>query len=66
LKGNVKVLLPETGVTQALAELDRLHAGFRVLDKGLSSLDLRLADSIVFTPIAAPTKEKEPIVVSRR
>lgn len=66
LKGNVKVLLPETGVAKALAVLDGLHARQRVLDKGIEALDLRVADSVVFTPLRPQAKEKEPIVVSRR
>ena len=53
----VKVLLPETGEAEALAELERLEQGRGILEKAVSLIDLRLADRMVITPLPQPAAE---------
>lgn len=66
LAGNVKVLLPETGIDEALGTLDGLHARTGLLDKGVKSIDLRLEGTVVVRPIEVPDGKKGELVASRR
>jgi cell division septal protein FtsQ len=47
---NVKVALPEEGVDEALAWLDRVDAEEGLLGKGISTIDLRVRDRVVIVP----------------
>lgn len=69
LNGNVKVLLPETGIDEALTALQDLQAHTALLDKGVRSIDLRLEGSVVVTPVEVPDpkdQKKGALVASRR
>lgn len=46
LDSGVKVMLPETGVERALAEVVRLDQSQKLLSRGITSVDLRLADRV--------------------
>ncbi len=50
LTGTVKVLLPEHGVEKALAVLSDLNDRYRILDKRVGTIDLRVEGSVVFSP----------------
>jgi cell division protein FtsQ len=50
LTGAVKVLLPEHGVEKALAVLSDLNNRYRILDKRVGAIDLRVEGSVVFSP----------------
>lgn len=47
---NLKVALPEEGIDEALAWLDRADAEEGLLGKGISSIDLRIQDRVVILP----------------
>ncbi|MGE0212074.1 MAG: cell division protein FtsQ/DivIB [Parvibaculaceae bacterium] len=66
LTGNVKVLLPETGIDEALTALEGLQTRTALLDKGVKSIDLRLEGSAVITPIDVPENKRDALVASRR
>ena len=57
----VKVLLPENGVEEALARLEKLEIEQGILERAVASIDLRLPDRMVFVPLkqqgAAPAAE---------
>jgi cell division protein FtsQ len=65
----VKVLLPENGVGEALARLERLEIEQGVLERGVASIDLRLPDRMVFVPLeqqgAVPAAEAN-VEISRQ
>jgi cell division protein FtsQ len=46
LDSGVKVLLPETGVAEALAQVASLDETQKLLSKGITSVDLRLGDRV--------------------
>jgi cell division protein FtsQ len=48
--GDREVMLPETGVQRALAELAELDSRFQILASGIRRIDLRLAGSAVLHP----------------
>ncbi|MGH7186568.1 MAG: cell division protein FtsQ/DivIB, partial [Pseudomonadota bacterium] len=54
---NVKVLLPETGVDEALAWIERLDRERGLLGKGIVSIDLRIEDQAVVVPAVEPGVE---------
>lgn len=56
--GAVKVLLPEHGVEKALAVLNDLNDQYRVLDKKVGAIDLRVEGSVVLSP--APAESPGP------
>jgi cell division protein FtsQ len=47
---NVKVALPEVGIDDALAWLDRVDAEEGLLGKGISTIDLRVPNRVVIVP----------------
>lgn len=47
----VKAQLPENGVEEALARLERLEAEQGILERGIVSIDLRLPDRVVVVPL---------------
>lgn len=47
----VKVLLPEAGMSDALAKLEKLESSIGVLERAVSVIDLRLPDRLVMLPL---------------
>ena len=56
LDNGVTILLPENGVTDALAKVDRLDRTQQLLSKGIASVDMRLAGRIVVAVAQAKLK----------
>lgn len=52
LDNNVDVLLPEADMAKALVRLDRAQSDSRLLEKDISSVDLRLPDRMIVAPTA--------------
>jgi cell division protein FtsQ len=65
-RGNVKVILPESGVEGALKVLAGLQSRRQVLDRHVAAIDLRLAESVVFTPVGPKEDSKDEVKMSRR
>lgn len=65
----VKVLLPENGVEDALARLEKLEIEQGILERAIASIDLRLPDRMVIAPLkqqgAAPAAEAN-VEISRQ
>ena len=65
----VKVLLPENGVEEALARLEKLEIEQGILERAVALIDLRLPDRMVFVPLkqqgAAPAAEAN-VQISRQ
>ena len=65
----VKVLLPENGVGEALARLEKLEIEQGILERAVALIDLRLPDRMVFVPLkqqgAAPAAEAN-VQISRQ
>jgi len=65
----VKVLLPENGVEEALARLEKLEIEQGILERAVALIDLRLPDRMVFVPLkqqgAAPEAEAN-VQISRQ
>jgi cell division protein FtsQ len=59
LDSGVKVLLPEDGVDEALAQVARLDETQKLLSKGISSVDLRLGDRVTVAMAAIDEKAAE-------
>ena len=66
LDGGRRVLLPETGVGEALARLMALAAGTGLFSSGAASIDLRVDGVMVVTPLPAPAPEKKAGKVALR
>jgi len=58
-KSGLRVQLPETGIAQALASLDGYQKDYRLLDRDLTQIDLRVSGMLVVRPVeVAPEDEK--------
>ncbi len=58
-KSGLRVQLPETGIAQALATLDGYQRDYRLLDRDLSQVDLRVSGMLVVRPVeTAPEDDK--------
>jgi cell division protein FtsQ len=57
LDSGVKVMLPEQGVAAALAEVAKLDESQRLLSKGITAVDLRLADRVTVAMAAVDDAE---------
>ena len=63
LKNGLKVMLPEKGLAEALVRLEQLQYDTGVFEKAVASIDLRLGEQIVVSPIKSLSKE---IKISQR
>jgi cell division protein FtsQ len=61
---NVKIMLPEQGVDEALAWLDRLERRQGVLEKGIVSIDLRMEGQAVVTPVKPVAADSGPAMAA--
>jgi cell division protein FtsQ len=61
--GPVKVLLPESGLEEALAVLSDLDDRHRMLDRKVAVIDLRVAGAAVLSP-PLPTPVEGPVNVA--
>jgi cell division protein FtsQ len=49
-RNGLRVQLPETGVAQALTRLDEYQAGYRLMDRDVTVIDLRVAGLVTLAP----------------